>query len=370
LGETKGLLGLLNHIHTSQAILITTSTSTGYHFLKTHLSKNPIASPYIVRLAPPDECHTLNRFIKQYQVSSFINYEMELWPNLLRVCAHQHIPTYWVAARWTHSASTVYKLFPQITDVCIKNFQYIYPSSVQDGERIQKHISKKDHISSSSNVLDGKFLFYRWIHNSIQTERPPSVTSVARLTLAFLSIHYQELRTLEPFLEALKKKFRLLIFPRNTREFSKVHSLLSRYSITVYSPKMLAEDAKGHLWFNTFGDVEKWLPRCTHAFVGGTLVPKGGHNFWEPWFAKCFIWHGPSIFKQSGVIEILAKYNMAEGIASPQEMLKESNTFSDISRQQWESTLTEILSQMKESLVHLERELACNTPSQSFHTTS
>ena len=59
------------------------------------------------------------------------------------------------------------------------------------------------------------------------------------------------------------------------------------------------------------------MPECRAAFVGGSLVPLGCHNLWEPLLAGTKILFGPHRENQESLARPLLERGIAESLADP-----------------------------------------------------
>ena len=81
------------------------------------------------------------------------------------------------------------------------------------------------------------------------------------------------------------------------------------------------------LIINSIGKTSQLYEYAEAAFVGGTLVERGGHNIIEPAFFNCPIIIGPSMFNFEAIAEDFIK-NKACRVVSDHKSL--ANTFTDI----------------------------------------
>ncbi len=87
---------------------------------------------------------------------------------------------------------------------------------------------------------------------------------------------------------------RLILAPRHPERMEEVESLLSKRGFTYVKRSRLpleALDKNAVILIDTVGELFTLYGLCTVAFVGGSLVPKGGHNILEP-----LAWGKPVLF--------------------------------------------------------------------------
>jgi 3-deoxy-D-manno-octulosonic-acid transferase len=76
-----------------------------------------------------------------------------------------------------------------------------------------------------------------------------------------------------------------------------------------------------HVLVDAFGRVDELLPACGSAFVGGSLVPAGCHNLWEPLLAGLRIYFGPSTHNQEPLAGRLVERGLAERVTTRSQVL-------------------------------------------------
>ena len=76
----------------------------------------------------------------------------------------------------------------------------------------------------------------------------------------------------------------LLLAPRHPQRFDKVASLCSNqgFQMQRLSTYVQGDDLADVILVDSIGDLHKLFPLAKVAFIGGSLVPSGGHNMLEP----------------------------------------------------------------------------------------
>jgi 3-deoxy-D-manno-octulosonic-acid transferase len=71
------------------------------------------------------------------------------------------------------------------------------------------------------------------------------------------------------------------------------------------------------------GETARFLRRSCCCFVGGSLIPRGGHNCWEPFLAGVPVLTGPWHFNQRELVNNLRKAGLARIVRCPDDFNKE-----------------------------------------------
>jgi 3-deoxy-D-manno-octulosonic-acid transferase len=137
-----------------------------------------------------------------------------------------------------------------------------------------------------------------------------------RTGFAFVSLHLAELHRLRRSILALAERNGILIFPRRPEEMPAFAAALEPSGFARYSVKPEAR----LLLVDVFGQVGALLPRCHTAFIGGSLVPRGCHNLWEPLAAGCRILFGPDYRHQRALGSLLLERGLAHVVHDPGDL--------------------------------------------------
>jgi 3-deoxy-D-manno-octulosonic-acid transferase len=146
--------------------------------------------------------------------------------------------------------------------------------------------------------------------------RPPRLRAEGHgKRLAFLSLHHAELAWFKPEWRALMERFPITVFPRHMHEMDAFRRDLLPLGFALHGEDPSAR----HVLVEGFGQVGRILPECGMAFVGGSLVPRGCHNLWEPLIAGLRIAFGPSLHNQEAIADRLIRSGLAEVVTDPSQ---------------------------------------------------
>jgi 3-deoxy-D-manno-octulosonic-acid transferase len=73
---------------------------------------------------------------------------------------------------------------------------------------------------------------------------------------------------------------------------------------------------------DTIGEMGLWYRLAPVAFVGGSLVPVGGHNPFEPLALGCAVLHGPQVHHFAGSYEALGAQGFTRVVTSPDDIAR------------------------------------------------
>jgi 3-deoxy-D-manno-octulosonic-acid transferase len=300
LGEAKGLWSLACALPPEAPLLLTAATPEGSDYLERQCAASGGARR--ARVAPLDHAGLMDAFLVGGGIRGLCLYEAELWPNALSACARHHVPVVLVAGRLTPEALMRYRRFGGTARRLLDRMAWIEAQSERDRDRFAG--------LTTAPVFTGQD------YKAMAFLPGPAISGRGRSGFAFVSMHLAELRRILPVLPALQRGNDVIVFPRFRREFPAFAKLLEPSG---FSRASLRPDAR-HLLVDGFGQVMELLPRCHTAFVGGSLIPRGCHNLWEPLASGCRILFGPHYRHQRNLAESLLARGLARMMDDPSEL--------------------------------------------------
>jgi 3-deoxy-D-manno-octulosonic-acid transferase len=273
---------------------MTTMTRTGHETAKTQI---PEADA--VFLFPMDHPLFIQRAIKKIQPSILLIAETELWPNLLRSCGEKGIPIILFNGRISQKSFRRYLLFKFFFKKCLKYISLFLMQTEEDRKRIIE--------------IGGAPQKTRAVGNLKFDQTSPPFTPEAMNELAkTLGLHgnekiliggsthsgeeeillslYKELKTVDP-------RLILILAPRHLERLEEVERVLKKESVSWLRKTSLSlvavrsgQEQPEVILLDTMGELMGIYSLGTLVFVGGSLVPIGGHNPLEPlFFRKCVL---------------------------------------------------------------------------------
>jgi 3-deoxy-D-manno-octulosonic-acid transferase len=287
-------------------IVLTTMTSTGNEAAKTHL---PEADR--VLFFPIDHPLTLRRVIKKIQPRLLLIAETELWPNLLRSCGRMGIPIILFNGRISEKSFRGYLFLKFLFKECLKYISLFLMQTMEDQNRIIEIGAESDKTRVVGNLKFDQNL------PSFNQEAMANLTKSIGLQgkeaiLIAGSTHPGEeeiLLNLFKELRMIRSHLILILAPRHLVRLEEVERILEKESISWVRRTSLAldqdhqkqKDPPEVILLDTMGELMSLYSLGTLVFVGGSLVPIGGHNPLEPLFFKKCVFFGPYMFHFSEI---------------------------------------------------------------------
>jgi 3-deoxy-D-manno-octulosonic-acid transferase len=323
-------------------IVLTTMTSTGNEAAKTHL---PEADR--VLFFPIDHPFALRRVIKKIQPSLLLIAETELWPNLLRSCGRKGIPIVLFNGRISEKSFRGYLFFKFLFKECLKYVSLFLMQTKEDQTRIIEIGAESDRTRVAGNLKFDQTL--PPFNKEVMANLAKSIGLQGKEAILIAgSTHPGEEEILLSLFKELRKIRSHLIFilaPRHLVRLEEVERILEKGSVSWVRRTSLAVD-QDHpkqkeppevILLDTMGELMSLYSLGTLVFVGGSLVPIGGHNPLEPLFFKKCVFFGPYMFHFSEISRRLVEEggaiqaNGIEDLATHMKcLLKDDRTRRDI----------------------------------------
>ncbi len=320
-GEFIAALPLIKRVqqdYPHYPLIISCTTTTGSaQIIKTFaddIARQKILHVYL----PYDLPGAMQRFFCKLKPCLGIIMETEIWPNMLHQAQQMDIPLLLLNARMSARSARGYQRISALTQVSLAQFSEIAAQDILDAERLIKLGADKDttHVTGSikfdiqlnpDDRRAGELLRQQlnWQHNKV---------------LIAASTHQGEDEIILDIYQQLQKKqplLRLIIVPRHPERFQAVYKILSADKHVVQKRSMLKDYNLNDdppvdiLLGDSMGEMMRYYYCADIVFMGGTLVPTGGHNILEPAALGLPIVYGPHMFNFKAISESFLMYQAA-----------------------------------------------------------
>jgi 3-deoxy-D-manno-octulosonic-acid transferase len=289
-------------------LLLTTATPTGRA-----RARDLYGAAVDVRFLPYDTPGAVARFMDRTRPRLAILMETELWPNLFRQCERRRVPLVLASARLSAKSVARYRRFGGLFRGIFSAVSVIAAQTREDAERFMAigapsaGIHVVGNIKFDVQVSEEVMARAGAQRASLGASRPVWIagSTHAGEEEQVLAAHRQ-LRTEQP--TAL-----LLLVPRHPHRFDAVAEQLRRGAVrfTRRSGGELPDGATQVVLVDTVGELAALYAAADVAFVGGSLVPIGGHNLLEPAALGVPVLTGPSYFGSPDIARLLIQQGAA-----------------------------------------------------------
>ena len=235
----------------------------------------------IIMLQPLELKSSIERALNRLRPEKLIIVETEIWPLMLDLSRRRGIDLYLVNARMRKKSFGKYRLLRPFFGRLLENFSIIMAQSSDDAARF-KSLGAKDVIEV------GNLKYDQILDNGFADCSRLSITKKNRLVFVAGSVRKGEDVILADVIEECRRTGRdtgFVIVPRHMKEIDDICSVLASRGISF---KLRSEspgdyiDIDNVLVVNTMGELRDFYKAADLTFVGGSLVPIGGHDPLEP----------------------------------------------------------------------------------------
>ena len=262
-------------------LVISTTTRTGQELARERFGSDrvfycPLDLPWAVRA-----------YLNWLRPRLLILAETEFWPNLLNGCFRRGIPVTVVNARISDRSWPRYQMLRRLWRPFLRRLIRVLAQSPSDADRLLALGCRPESVTIAGNL---KF--------DVRATQEAEVTRLlrgapVRYVVAGSTLEGEEAALLEawPHLLARDQNLAMVLAPRHPERFGAVGSLLDRSGIPWVRRsgwKTQPPDpgnplrAGQILLLDTIGELASAYSLASVAFIGGSLVPAGGHNPLEP----------------------------------------------------------------------------------------
>jgi 3-deoxy-D-manno-octulosonic-acid transferase len=322
-GEVLAVSRLVQEIEadlSSYSIFISTTTRTGQELARARFGAErvfycPLDLPWAVR-----------SYLNALQPRMLILAETEFWPNLLNGCFRRDIPVIVVNARISDRSWPRYRMLQRLWRSILGRLSRVLAQTETDAQRLVALGCDPERVSVSGNL---KF-DVRAAKQATATTLLKEFGKGRRFLVAGSTLEGEEAALLAAWsrLLAAEPNLVMVLAPRHPERFAAVSALLQssgavwtkrsgweQNSTTTVSPLKPGQI----VLLDTIGELASVYSIAAVAFVGGALIPAGGHNPLEPAQFGVPIVMGPHYANFSAITDDLRAQN-AIRIASKDDL--------------------------------------------------
>jgi len=308
-GETIAAAPMIRALlarYPQRTITVTTMTPTGSERVRV-LFADAIASGCVFHVyAPYDMPSAIGRFLRRVKPALLIVVETELWPNTIHGCATRGIPVLVANARLSEKSARGYARLGGITQSMLRDIAIVAAQNAQDGERFVALGLPRERLQVTGSVK-----FDLTIDAALQA-RAQQLRDVigARPVWIAASTHAGEDEILLAAQRDVLKRnpdALLILVPRHPERFNTVANLIAAAGLSMQrrSDGAAVQADTQVLLGDTMGELLMLFGAADVAFVGGSLIERGGHNTLEPAAWGLPIITGASDFNFREISELL-----------------------------------------------------------------
>lgn len=270
----RGIIDTVLRLRPETTVLVTTTTVTGQNLARR------IFQDATVTWFPFDFTFSVNRFVDAYRPSAYVMIETEIWPNIARILSNRGIPALLVNGRISDRSFPRYRLIRPLARKILRRYSAILAREAIDRDRFIAMGAEPGKVSVTGNVKfdyepsDAPLEFIGDLNRLIGTRA---------LFVAGSTIAGEEDLLSDMFARLIENDLFTVLAPRKPGRFDEVAALLEQKNIRYARRTEIASCTSADMiLLDTIGELSRLYRHARVAFVGGSLVPGGGHNPVEP----------------------------------------------------------------------------------------
>ena len=266
LGEVIGSQNVIKLFLKTHDVVLTTTTPTGFRKAQA-IYKDTLAINY----APWDLNIFINRFLDFHQPAALLIFETEIWPAMISQANKAHIPIFLVNGRLSAQSFNAYSKVSWLVSSILGMIDLVFVQTPKHQERFMQLGVEKEKIAVAGSVkFDAPGL------NPTNLDLPKFVLGA--------STHEGEEEILLQAFKKIEVKYsrKLFICPRHPDRAKEVLTLAMKMNLKTQLYSQLSQEDYEVCVIDSIGLLPDFYKGADLAFVGGSLVPRGGHNLIEP----------------------------------------------------------------------------------------
>ncbi len=320
-GETRAAQPLIDALlaaYPNHQILLTHMTPTGRATGKMLFSNQArVVQSYL----PYDTGFMVARFLRHFKPSLCVLMETEVWPNVMAQCALHHVPVALVNARLSARSLKKALRLPALFVEAASAMSCVAAQTESDAKRIRQLGAPAVHVTGSIkfDVTPPQEMLQRGAALRAQLGYRP-------VLLCANTRDGEEALILDAFQALDRSDILLVIVPRHPQRFDDVAQMIDARGLTLarrstLGPAALSSDIRVFMG-DTMGEMFAYYAACDVAFVGGSLLPLGGHNLIEASVVGKPVLIGPHTFNFADAAENAIAAGAASRVTDAADMMQ------------------------------------------------
>jgi 3-deoxy-D-manno-octulosonic-acid transferase len=319
-GEVMAISRFIQELETRAPgvrVVVSTTTRTGQKLARERFGNArcfyfPLDLPWVVQ-----------RVVRVVRPALLVLTESELWPNMLHACSRRRIPVVVVNGRVSDRSLPRYLRLRAAWKPFLSALSLVLAQSEEDRRRFIQIGVPQSRVRAGGNLkFDVRMASLLPIVEAVRAQLPAG----ARVLVCGSTLEGEEAMLLDAWTEVCARvpNAVMILAPRHPERFLHVASLLQERRMTWHQRSSWMRDAKSIqpgsiLLLDTIGELASLYALAHLAFVGGSLVPAGGHNPLEPAQFGVPVLSGPHYANFRGIVDRLLTREAIQ-IVSPQTL--------------------------------------------------
>lgn len=325
-GEAQAAEPLIRQLgldYPGHQLLVTTGTPTGSARVRA-LFGEQVAHCY----APFDLPGAVARFLDRCHPDLLLMVETEIWPNLLWQCRQRGVRTLLANARLSQRSAEGYARFGRFAADTLACIDHLAVQTEDDASRFRQLGVDPDRVSVTGSIKFDQRLSAT-LQDQVEVLRRDLGGRPVWIAASTHEGEDEQLLQAHRRLLALLPLALLVLVPRHPERFDRVSQLLQREGFA-QARRSLGEQPATLVEVylaDTMGELPALIGVSDVAFIGGSLVPVGGHNVLEAAAQGVPVLFGPHMFNFAQISRMLLDAGAAEQVEDADQLASKLATW-------------------------------------------
>jgi 3-deoxy-D-manno-octulosonic-acid transferase len=322
-GEVLSLQNLTTQIknkHPDWTIHFSCLTETGFH-----MAKEKLTHVDHIFFVPLDFRFIVRKFFRYLKPDLFVLAESEFWPSLLREAQKSTKGVILVNGRISTRSFRRYRKFRFLVKRILAHISLFLVQTERDRVMLEKIGVAPQNVQIAGNLKAEISLPLLGKSELEDLRSSLKIPDGARVIVAGSIRKGEDEPLLDAFSIAAKadENLVLILAPRHPERANDVVRICQKFRLRVQKrTEISAEQEWDVLILDTLGELAKFYALSDVAFVGGSLVPWGGHNLLEPAYYAKPVFFGPHMDNFRHLAEIFKEAGAALSVKSRDELVR------------------------------------------------
>jgi 3-deoxy-D-manno-octulosonic-acid transferase len=314
-GEVLAVSQLVNDLqrhHPDRQVFVSTTTATGQKLARQRFGENRVF------FMPLDFGFAVRRYLNALKPRLIVIAETEFWPNLLHLACKRGTSLAIVNARISDRSFPRYRRFKWFFSRVLSEVDLFLTQTAEDAQRLRDIGAPTERVRVSGNL---KFDVRPNAQPALIAGLRAAIGKDSPVIVCGSTAEGEEEPLLSAF-KAVQQQFPaavMILAPRHPERFEKVAALIASQGFllqrrTLWQPAQPIRS--GIFLLDSVGELAAIYELADIAFVGGSLVPTGGHNILEPAQYGAAILVGPHTFNFREIVALFEKDGAVKTMAA------------------------------------------------------
>lgn len=320
-GEALSIQELVRRLGQSRPdlnFLLTTGTRTSANVLTSRLPERTFH-----QYVPLDALPYVRRFLNHWQPDLAIWTESEFWPALMVETYRRGAPMLLINARMSSRSGRRWRWLPGAARSLLRRFDHVLAQDQTTAQRLLKLGLPRDRLEVTGTLKEGTAALPC---NEAERDDIANYLNGRPVWLAASTHPGEEEQAAAAHRVAMRASHRLLLIvaPRHPERGPAIARALrdGGWTVALRSDDEIPQADTQIYVADTLGEMGLWYRLAPISFLGGSLVPVGGHNPFEPAALGSAILHGPMVENFQDIFDRLTRAGAAQCVSNEAELAR------------------------------------------------